>query len=405
MRFGSRFTLIMFVLTLVACDGALAVDTANPALVTLPAGPGPTLPPSPSPQAAVQQAATIDPAAAPVQPTLVPAPTALITSGNPVDTRLLWEWPETSRPSAIAPLDDRLAVMSGDGRFLWLDAASGQPLASAPLWSGIVQGESWGEVYTQGAVAVTVIREMSINSGTGLADSRARLAVYDASATEVWSLPQLGAQQFYSASLTQQSVLVGKWPFGFRDNTLAAYDLGTGNRQWEIRGADLGFRAITHDESRMYVLVDSAEGSSIVSYDWRTGDEVWRWSDPQVVRPDDLALDGEHLYVLSVDRVVALDPFTGTIKWMVGFDSAPEAGLAIRDDHLFLAPAPSSELGFRPGVVGLQTSDGSLRWHSLVGLLADPITVGTSVVWTVIKDYDGGRVYLSGLEAGSGLEQ
>ncbi|MCC6904303.1 MAG: hypothetical protein IT326_00570, partial [Anaerolineae bacterium] len=42
---------------------------------------------------------------------------------------------------------------------------------------------------------------------------------------------------------------------------------------------------------------------------------------------------------------------------------------------------------------------------SLVGLLADPITVGTSVVWTVIKDYDGGRVYLSGLEAGSGLEQ
>ncbi len=380
---------------LTACEQALSLSPEpGPVLVTLPAlpsqSPAPTVeatdvPPSPVPTQ-------------PVPPTPVPQPVGIGA------THLLWEWGEVARPSSLAVGGSRLAVIVADGRFAWLNAQNGRLESGAFLWSGLLEGDSWGEVYTDGAVAVVAAREMSINPQTGLADSRARLAVYDAGGNELWSLPELGSQHFYSAALAPGSVLVGKWPHGFADNSLAAYELLTGKRIWEINEEQTGYQQIVHDGTRMYVLLNDLSGGAIACYDLRTGEELWRWADPATQQPDLIALADDSLYVQTVDRTLALDKITGTVKWIAILQTAPEAGLAVLGGLLYLAPAPAAEVGFSPGVVGLYANTGELAWHSLSGLLADPLTVGGEALWTIVRDYSSGQVWLSGLEPRSGLE-
>jgi outer membrane protein assembly factor BamB len=307
----------------------------------------------------------------------------------------------------LAASSSRLAVIVADGRFAWINADSGRIETTAFLWSGILQGESWGEVYVDGlgTIAVAAIREQSINPQTGLADSRARLAAYDSEGNERWSLPELGPQHFYSAALSSISVAVGKWPQGFEDNTLAAYELYTGEKLWEIGDPDSGYEQIVHDGNRLYVLLDNDTGGAVAALDLRTGEELWRWSDPQMPYPDRVALGEGSVYVLNVNRLLALDPASGAVQWAADLQAAPEAGFAARGGLVYLVPSPAAEMGFRPGLISLYANGGGLAWHALAGLLADPLALGDEALWTVVKDYDSGRVALSGLDPATGLEQ
>lgn len=387
-------------LLLAACIALDVTDAPAPMLVTLPAStPKPTPTPGEETPTPTTAAATPTPTS-PVPPSPPPATAGLGAA------ELLWEWGEVAPPSALAATRDRLAVIVADGRFVWLDADSGRMESSAFLWSGLLQGDSWGEVYTDGVLAVVAVREMSINPETGLADSRARLVVYDVEANELWALPELGPQHFYSVALTVGSVIVGTWPYNERaKNSLAAYELFTGEQLWEAGEGPTGYRQIVHDGTRLYVLLDDEEGSAVASFDLRTGEELWRWSDPDVVQPDLLLLRERTLYILTADRVVALDSLGGGIEWKIGFNVAPEAGMVVREDLLYLVPAPTEQLGFRPGLIGLHADSGKLAWHSLGGLVVDPLVVSEETLWTVVKDFDSGDVSLSGLEPDTGLER
>lgn len=393
-----------------ACDQLVATSQPDPILITLPAqSPVPTdltsLPPTGTAAPPTLEVSTLMPTPQPIPPTPVPQ------SEGIGSTQQLWEWNEVARPSAAAASSARLAVLIADGRFAWIKADNGQLESSAFLWEGIIQGESWGEVYVDGlgTLAVASIREQSINQQTGLADSRARLAVYDAHATELWSLPELDSQHFYSAALTSVSIVVGKWPQGFEDNTLAAYELYTGGKLWEIGGkgspdASAGYQQIANDGTRLYVVMQGVESGAVVAFDLRTGEEIWRWSDPAIARPDHLVVGPSAIYVASVNKIIALDPVTGGMQRAFELSIAPEAGLATKGGFIFLAPAPAAELGFRPGIVGLYADGSGLAWHSLGGLLADPVTANEQAVWTIVKDYDLGDVWLSGLDPDTGLE-
>jgi outer membrane protein assembly factor BamB len=121
--------------------------------------------------------------------------------------------------------------------------------------------------------------------------------------------------------------------------------------------------------------------------------------------PDRIALGEDSVYVLNVNRLLALDPATGAVQWADDLQAAPEAGLASRDGLVYLAPSPTAEMGFRPGLISLSASRGGLAWHALAGLLADPLALGDEALWTVVKDYDSGQVALSALDPTTGLEQ
>ena len=396
--------LLAFVLT--ACDVLTVTNEPAPVLVTLPmstripATITPTSPPTVTP---------IDPAQQPTLiPTQPPPPTPEASAQGIGATAPLWEWSETARPAALSPASSRLAALIADGRFAWLDANTGRVQNSVFLWEGIIQGESWGEVYSDGLgnLAVVAAREQRINPATQLADTRARIAVYNGSGDELWSLPELESQHFYSATLTSISVVVGSWPYGFIDNKLAAYELFSGQQLWEVEEEQAGFQQIINDGNRLYVLVNTAEGTAVAAYDLRTGEALWRWSDfENMPRPDLIGLDDNHIYAISFDRIVALDPTTGRRSWAVGFNVAPEAGLGTSTDFLYMAPAPAFELGFRPGVVALRDDGSGVAWHSLNGLVADPVAANEDGVWTIVKDYDEGQVMLSGLELDTGLER
>lgn len=389
---------IGLIMILSGCEQVVTPETVNPVLVTLPAqSPMPTLTFTPIP-----------PTETPVptfRPTDPVPPTPAPQSQGIGATRLLWEWDEVARPSTLAATSTRLAVIVADGRFVWLDAINGQVEVQTFLWAGQPQGDSWGEIYADGTLAVTAIREVSINPETRLADSRARLAVYDTGAEELWSLPELESLHFYSAALAPGMVLVGKWPYGFKDNALSAHEVSTGEIIWEVQDDSTGFQQIVHDGTRLYVLLNDAEGGGAASYDLLTGEELWRWSDPAVKNPDQLVLSNSALYIFTANRTVTLDPFTGKTKWSAQFSAAPEAGLIVGDSLFYLVPAPSPELGTRPGLVALSTTGGEVAWHTLNGLLADPIAMGEGVLWTIVKDFDSGEVGLSGLEPATGLEQ
>jgi outer membrane protein assembly factor BamB len=197
------------------------------------------------------------------------------------------------------------------------------------------------------------------------------------------------------------------WPHGFKDNELAAYEMFTGKRLWRVRSGATGYQKIVHDGTRMYVLLTDPEGTDMVGcYDLRTGDQLWRWSHPDLAQIDRIALGEDSVYVMTSDQILALDTTTEeSIKWIVGFSAAPDAGVETRGDLLYLAPAPSAQTGFRPGVVGLDGLSGQLSWNALGGLLADPLAVSGETLWAILKDFDSGEVFLSGLEPDTGLER
>lgn len=403
----------LMLLSFSACSSVLATTDPNPILITLPAQTPSTIEITETPtlSESTPELVVTPELATPTLAESIP-PTPVPSSQGVGSTRLIWEWSETARPGALAASSSRLAMIMADGRFAWLNTNTGQVESSIFLWTGVLQGESWGEVYVDGlgTIAAAAIREQHINPQTNRAESRARFAMFDAQASEMWSLPELGTQHFYSAALTSISVVVGKWPQGYADNTLTSYDLYTGQKNWEVGGLgsndeQAGYQQILHDGNRLYVVVNGLEQGYVISYDLISGDEIWRWSSPEMPRPSLISLGTSGLYVMSVGRMVSLDPLNGEPKWFYDIRSAPEAGLVIQQDFVYLAPAPAGDFGFRPGVIAMHTDDRGLAWHSLVGLLADPLTADGEAIWTIVKDFDSGNVWLSGLDLVTGLEE
>jgi len=389
-----RACLLCLVGLLAGCDAAITAVEPNPVLVTLPVGtltPTETLPPSPT----LEMTPT---------PTVVsPVITASAPSGIAA-THLLWEWSQVGRPTAAAVGGRRIAALLADGRFAWLDTDSGRIEANSFLWPGILEGDTTGEVYTDGVLAVIAAQEISVGSG-GAAQSRTQLVVYDSGANKLWSLPQLGSGRFYTACVTGDAVITGTWPYGYWDNALAAYDLFTGEQIWRTNLNQIGFEQIICSQGTLLALLNDRQTNAVAAFDRRSGEELWRWSDEEATPPDRILLHDGRVFAAAVDGLTALDLTTGRPVWRLGLDIASAAGVALLDDRLFLAPAPTVEMGFRPGVIGINTVDGALAWHSLIGLVADPVAAGQTTLWVIGKDYDAGFVTLSGLEADTGLER
>lgn len=79
--------------------------------------------------------------------------------------------------------------------------------------------------------------------------------------------------------------------------------------------------------------------------------------------------------------------------------------MVARAPLLYVVPAPTAGLSSRPGVLAINTEDGSIAWHALAGLVADPLAADGDALWAVVKDPEGGTVALSVLDAQTGLEQ
>jgi outer membrane protein assembly factor BamB len=377
---------------------SVSPEDQRPLIVSRPA---PTPEPSTTP--------TLPPTPTPAEPTPTPAvvvtPTPARSAGG-VALDQLWTWGEVARPTALADGTSRLAVVMADGRFAWLNAETGEVESNALLWLGLPGRETWGEVFTDGTLAAAVYYESGVDPDSGVPEARSRVTVLDSVANEQWSLPTLDEGRFYTAALSPVSVIVGTWSSPPDDlDTLGAYEIFSGSSLWDVSGEPGGYRQVAHDGTRLYALLNPAIGAAAASYDLRTGDELWRWADEEIGRAGRLLVGETGIFVLADDRVVALDPASGDRLWSTPFQADLDAGMSARAGHLYLIPAPSAESGFRPGVVSLDAGSGTLAWNALNGLRADALAVGDQALWVVVKDYDAGRVYLSGLNPDDGLEQ
>jgi outer membrane protein assembly factor BamB len=336
--------------------------------------------------------------------TRVPSITPTPGPQDIADARLLWEWEETAPPSALAAAGDRLAVIVADGRFQWLDAETGQPLAGNFLWPDGIRGESWGQVYADQEIAVMAAVETWVSEDTGFPETRSQLIVVDTEGGDLWRLVELGTQHIYSAALTPNRVLVGTH-HGTGTNILGAYDRLTGEPFWETGGGPTGYEVIVYDDQRLYALLnEGSEGGGVAAYDLQTGDLIWTQDDSSVRLSDDLLIAGDQLFVLTQPAAVALDPEDGHILWSTPIELAPEAGMAAQSNLLYIVPAPTVELDYRPGIIGVGADDGAMVWHTLIGLVADPLAASEQALWAIVKDYETSQVWLGGLDAESGLE-
>jgi outer membrane protein assembly factor BamB len=377
---------------------SVSPEDQRPLLVTQP----PTLEPTPTPTLP-------PPTPTPVAPTSAPYDLMTATPSGPaggVALDRLWEWSDVARPTALAGASSRLAALTADGRFTWLNAETGDIESNALLWLGASGHETWGEVFTDGTLAAIVYHESSADPESGALQSRSRLSVLDSVANEQWSLPTLVDRRFYTAALSPVSVIVGTYssPPDSLD-TLGAYEIFSGDSLWEVGDEPGGYRAVAHDGTRLYALLNPPTGAAVASYDLRTGDELWRWADESLGRANRLLMGESRVFVLTDGQVIALDPASGRLLWSTPFRADPDGGASIHADRLYLVPAPSAESGFRPGVVSLDAASGALVWNALSGLRADALAVGDQTLWAIVKDFDRGRVYLSGLNPEDGLEQ
>lgn len=368
--------------------------TAEPLLVTLPAvrstaAPSPTAPPTPS---LVAPSPT-----APLPVTPAPSPTA-----TPSGLHLLWQAEGALRPVALSAGGDRVAVLGADGRFAWLAAASGQMPASTSLWAG-ADGHTQGEVHTgDGRLAVVAAQRQRVET-SGRVRSWARLAVLDASAEEMWSLPELASGHRYSAALLPGTVIAGAWPRGAAAAPLAAYDVVSGERLWQVSAwpQPLGVSELLADAERIFAVIDTDDGRGVARFDTTTGGELWRWL-PGDGSPERLALDGEVLLVLGADRLWALNASTGRERGSRAVAAAPGAGFAAARGLLVYAPAPGAAAGYRPGVTAISVETGEEVWHALDGLVADALALGGERLWVLAKDFDAGEVTLHAIDPLSG---
>jgi hypothetical protein len=339
-----------------------------------------------------------DPPAPPPPPTAQPGQLGL------PGTRLEWEWEEDARPSALGRSDDRLGVIVSDGRFLWLDAATGKALMGGFLWPDDIRGETWGSVMVDGDTALVVALETFQPQLGDFPQTRSRVVAFDAEGKELWNLPELGDKHLYSATLGQGMALIGTHR-GFEDNSLAAYQLSTGEIEWRYLADNYGFEKLITDGEHVYTTLVDAEGGGIAAYHLDSGALIWAEHDPAVHLSDDVVLDDGRLYILTQPGAVALNPANGEINWTVEVGLAPEAGMVARAPYLYVVPAPTAGLSNRPGVLSISTDDGSVAWHALAGLVADPLAANGDALWAVVRDLDEGTVSLSVLEAANGLER
>lgn len=333
-----------------------------------------------------------------------PPPTAEPGALGLPGTQVVWEWEEDARPMALAVGDERLGVIVSDGRFFWLDPATGHSIVGGFVWPDEIRGESWGSVTIGGDVALVKVVETFQSELGDFPETRSRVLAFDADGAELWTLPELGDKHIYSATIGQGMALIGTHR-GFTDNSLSAYDLASGEIEWRYEAEQFGFERLVADQERVYSALVDADGGGVAAYDVDSGAILWANHDDAVHLSDDVLLDGGRFYVLTQPGAVALDPGDGEVAWALDVGLAPEAGMVARDPYLYVVPAPTAGLGNRPGLLGVSTEDGSVLWHALAGLLADPLAASGEALWAVVRDPDAATVSLSVLEADSGLER
>jgi outer membrane protein assembly factor BamB len=403
---------------LAACEEVIPTDEPGPLLVTLPAE---GFTPTASPPAADAPTPTGQPTATLVPQPIIPTPTPVVQTIEAA--RLLWTLEGVARPVALAPAGNRLAVLLADGRFLWLNGETGQIESTSFVWQGSLEGETDGNVASDGQVAVVVASQAAPDDDGTAARTRMRLVVFDAGGSELWSLAGEDSPRPVSTVIAPGMVIVGQ------AGRLLAYDLQSGAQVWAaalptptptpspaptLRPTLApsptplpkieSYRALQIRDERLYVLIDTPTGSGAAAFDPYTGVERWRWLDDDSPF-EQMALDDDGLLMLAAsDRLAALDAPTGRLQWQVSASITPEAGMSVRGGVILLAPAPTAEYDYRPGIMGISASDGTRLWQSLDGLLAGRLAGSKDYLWALVNDYDQGQVWLAAIQPGSGTE-
>jgi outer membrane protein assembly factor BamB len=410
--------------SLSACQEVIPIDEPSPLLVTLPAG---GYAPTVTPTSAEAPTPTGEPTVTLVPQPNIATPTLVVQSVEA--TRLLWTLEGIVRPVALAPAGNRLAVLMADGRFLWVNTETGQVESTNLVWSSGLEGKTTGDVYSDGQVALIVASQETPDENGTIAQIRTRLVVYNSNGNELWSRDGSNSPPL-SAALVAGTVILGQGAVDGQSGRLLAYDLQSGAEVWvatlptptpapspdpTLRPTIAptatplpsieGYRAVRVADDQLYALIDTPVGSGAGAFDPFTGVERWRWLDGDKSPFEQISVSDDGLVTLAAtDRLAALDPATGHQQWQVSFSVAPEAGLSVQNGIIQLAPAPTAEFEYRPGIMGLSITDGTPVWQALSGLLAGPLAEGDGYLWTLVKDYDQGQVSLSAIEPTSGTE-
>lgn len=196
---------------------------------------------------------------------------------------------------------------------------------------------------------------------------------------------------------------------------VTAFETDSGSRRW--RRTDL---AIFDDGLVGVPTVAGGNaflaGEGVAAVDLETGEEQWAWE--SFIRdsskgPNEIATDGDRVYVAARQRLVALDVGDGTVVW----EAVPESVIysnrlsapALADGTIVVGSWFRDEAG--PFLVGLDPETGERRWRvnravRTAPTVADGTAYGipggsaTGVDSLVVVDVDSGRELYAGTPEG-----
>ncbi len=190
--------------------------------------------------------------------------------------------------------------------------------------------------------------------------------------------------------------------------TLHAIDLNDGSERWATPGA-FALRPPAAASGELFWLARSgdlgAEGpGTLLALDGATGEALWEAALGDILFPGSVHVQGE--LVLTSTPPAAWDRESGDLLWAAAVEGTPGGGGALSPDGDTFFVSLSDAENDRSRIVALDTTDGSVRWETLLaGDFLDPF----DTLWlsddTLIVPSATGRGTLIGLSAATGAEQ
>ena len=304
------------------------------------------------------------------------------------------------------------------------------PFTGALLWNTTYEQRN-GPLLRSIAVSPdsTQLYIVGSTDGGALQFSRALILAYDArDGTALWSHQWDPGSMAYAVTPSPDGARVYITGWKYLDFLTAAFDAQTGALLWETGydnhggkaadrpydSEDIGYDlATTSDGSALFVVGHSAAADGTmeyvtVKYDAATGNATWvqRHRASGVVGTAhsggfDLALapDGERLYVLGSDGILAYDPTTGAELWPSATQGAAcrqywsESPLEGECDLEISPDGQRLFVGTHNNLAGYDAAEGALLWTFPLSLGDEDAKTGLNIGNGMVMSPDGSRLY------------
>lgn len=226
------------------------------------------------------------------------------------------------------------------------------------------------------------------------------------SGTEKWSQKIESPEEKYAP--TSLKAVMGKVYLNEGFSKVAVLNGENGEKLWSFE-TKLPTDTLI-DETPIVRVAKSAvilgfDGGMLYALNPLTGTELWKFNTSSVVRPEEILVSDELVYVAAYrtagDAIYALDIKTGDIKWQVTAEGNPNTSMASDGEIFYIAKA----YGY---LQAISNKDGKELWRIKTDHFPTNLAITNGVLYFARNQYDevlGDKSYLHAVDSKTGKER